>query len=192
VNEQVPENGLGVSTVITHRLSVGLKPDPLTVTKNPGPVEVGETETVMNCIPVYVPQPLIVVNVAPVVVVNVQLGLVNVAILVTIPVVVVTTPDVTVKTASAKSEALSVAFMTYVPGMALVSIVKFPSKLPNEFTLHSGEARVSPPEDDRVQVPCVNTLPPTFTRPKPGDALTGFKKIVAPAELLVTMRLATA
>lgn len=78
VNEQVPENGVGVCTVIEHRLSVGLKPDPLTVTKNPGPVEVGETETVMNCNPVYVPQPLIV----PAIVVNVQLA-VNVAILVT-------------------------------------------------------------------------------------------------------------
>jgi hypothetical protein len=79
VNEQVPENGVGVSTVIEHRLSVGLKPDPLTVTKNPGPVEVGETETVMNCNPVYVPQPLIV---PAVFVVNVQLA-VNVAMLVT-------------------------------------------------------------------------------------------------------------
>jgi hypothetical protein len=195
VNEQVPENGVGVSTVIKHRLSVGLKPDPLTVTKNPGPVEVGETETVMNCIPVYVPQPLIVVNVAPVVVVNVQLGLVNVAILVVAVVaVVVTTPDVTVKAAWAYLLAVSYACMTYVPGMALVGTVKFPIKFPDEFTSHKGEDRVnSPPGDDRVQsvsvftAEGVNPLPTTLTRPKPGDALTGFKEILTPTALVNTI-----
>jgi hypothetical protein len=142
VNEQVPENGVGVCTVIKHRLSVGLKPDPLTVTKNPGPVEVGLTETVMNCVPVNVPNPVVPVNVA-------------IPVVVTIPVVavVVTTPDVTVKAAWAYMLAVSNACMTYVPGMAFVDTVKFPIKFPDEFTSHKEggeEDRVNgPPGDDR-------------------------------------------
>jgi hypothetical protein len=35
-----------------------------------------------------------------------------------------------------------------------------------------------------------NPLPATLTRPKPGGALTGFKEILAPPRLLVTMKTA--
>jgi hypothetical protein len=38
--------GVGVFTVIAQLVSAGLKPEPLTLTKNAGPTDVGETETV--------------------------------------------------------------------------------------------------------------------------------------------------
>lgn len=46
VIEQVPVIGEGVFTEIVQKTSKELKPEPLTLTKNPGPADVGETETV--------------------------------------------------------------------------------------------------------------------------------------------------
>jgi hypothetical protein len=52
VIEQVPRIGVvGVFTEIVQKASMSLKPEPLTLTKNPGPADVGEIETVGGVAP---------------------------------------------------------------------------------------------------------------------------------------------